>query len=173
MANVPTAEVLSTWSDEAGQTRRFSFHVEVAGGTSAPNLTTITAAAQPVIAAIEAVSDCKFLGAVLVLPINPTTSGAKGSADSDSRARRHAKTLWRGAADENAITEIVEIGIPDPKDTMVDTTLPQPAIKTTGTEYEALVTGVTTNAKTRGGEAVASFKGSIIEQKPITMNSRQ
>lgn len=173
MANKATAEVTTVWADIAGNTRGFTFHLELVGGANSPNITTMTANAQSIIEKLEPLTDCKFISASITLPFNPTVTDPKADPTDDSRARRHAKTFWLGAADENGVAEVVEIGVPDPTTAVTDFTVPQPALFTTGDPYTALVTAVTTNAKTRGGEAVASYKGSIIAQRPVTATSRQ
>lgn len=174
MANNLTVQVRHSWVDASGKLTTLDFNVErpaVAAGVL--DLAPIEAKVTSVLDEYESVTDCKYSGASIVLPLNPVVAGAKGAAAAGSSARRHAGVQFTGEAGENGRSEIVSFHLPDPIDAAIDWGGNRPSLDSTEANTAAVIAAVIAECNTSGGEAIASYKGSFIRQRVTTPRSRQ
>jgi hypothetical protein len=166
MANKKTVNVLSTWADASGGEKTFTFSVERSLSGNNLDLSAITTKAQAAIAAIEGLSDAKFVSASIEVPIAAQISGGKENADADSRARRRAIARFDCEAGENLRYEQVEVSVPDPKDATITTTEGKQSLKTDDSDFETFRDAMIAKALAVSGEQVTGYAGSRIVQQP-------
>jgi len=174
MANKKTVTIAAVWSDSAGRRKKQTFNLELLQPTAGEvDLNTITSNAIAVLQKEDALSDAKIESAECIIPLNVATGAMKGSADADSSAREHALTFFVGVPGENGRTELVEIHVPNPKESKIDLSGVRDRLKQADTDVSNFISSVISKAYTNSGESIASYKGSFIRQRVVTKRSKQ
>lgn len=173
MANKKTVRLNTLWADAQGGIISLSTSVERSESGNEVDLATITNRASAIVAAIDALSDCKFLGAEIEIPIQAQLTLPKTAPTNDSRARRHAVTRFLAEAGENLRTEIVSIGVPDPLDSKLVVENGDQRLNVSDADVVDYIQQVVAKCLTIGGENLSAYLDSYVRQKPTGRNSRQ